>query len=146
MNWLRCSSADSGNSTSFIVRFWSANSLLNFSIAACWLPDVSLPRQKFTVPLAFWYSSSDGAFLAPSVVFVPSSVAVPPPPPSPLSSLPQAATSTAHENAAQSNKIKRLDTELPLVQSWFIERSWFGFATNAPACCPLGRWSCAAPA
>src|SRR3954452_9223915 len=52
-NWLRCSSADVGNSSSFAERPWALYLALKSLTAAVWLPDVSLPRQNVTLPLAF---------------------------------------------------------------------------------------------
>ena len=52
MNWLRCSSADAGNSTSLAVRPWDEYFLLKRSIISWALPAVSLPWQYVTVPLA----------------------------------------------------------------------------------------------
>src|SRR5215210_4670208 len=50
MNWLRCSSADSGNSRSLAVRPGLA--LLNSLTASLRSPDVSLPVQYVTLPFA----------------------------------------------------------------------------------------------
>src|ERR687887_2673843 len=90
--WLRCSSADSGNSSIFIFRPCDAYFLLNASVAAFWLPDVSLPRQKVTVPLAPLASASVGAFCDPSGAPV---LAEPPLEPPPPSSPPHPATTSA---------------------------------------------------
>jgi hypothetical protein len=45
MNWLRCSSADAGNSKNSIFRPWDANFRLKFFIIAATAPVVSLPWQ-----------------------------------------------------------------------------------------------------
>src|SRR3954452_7531919 len=50
MNWLRCSSADSGNSSSLAVM--PGLSALNFFTPSLRSPEVSLPVQYVTVPLA----------------------------------------------------------------------------------------------
>src|SRR4029077_10412876 len=49
---LRCSSAEVGNSRSFAERPWALNLVLKSLTAAVWLPDVSLPRQNVTLPVA----------------------------------------------------------------------------------------------
>src|SRR5215212_11747595 len=88
MNWLRCSSADSGNSSSFAVRPGLA--LLKSLTPSIRSPEVSLPVQYVTLPLAL---SIDFG----SIFFAPSILAPPPEPPPPplLLSEPQAATTTA---------------------------------------------------
>src|SRR5919198_863096 len=97
-NWLRCSSADVGNSSSFADRPCALNLALNFLTAAVWLPDVSLPRQNVTLPVASLDAATVGALATPFVPPV-SCVAAPPPPPPPppppLSLPPQATTSIA---------------------------------------------------
>src|SRR4051794_41140126 len=98
MNWLRCSSADSGNSRSFAVRPGLA--LLNSLTPSMRSPDVSLPVQYVTLPLAL--SIDFGSiFFAPSIFWPPEE---PPPPPLLLLLLlsdPHAATTTAMTAARQ---------------------------------------------
>src|SRR5258708_38620308 len=65
MNWLRCSSADSGNSSSLAFSPEAANFALNWLTAAVLLPDVSLPRQYVTLPVAPSDAASVGALVAP---------------------------------------------------------------------------------
>src|SRR5215211_9234196 len=94
MNWLRCSSADSGNSSSFAVRPGLA--LLNSFTPSFRSPEVSLPVQYVTLPLALSIDAGS-IFFAPLVWPVDS----PPPllPPLELLSSPHAATTTAMANA-----------------------------------------------
>src|SRR5919198_5018737 len=51
-NWLRCSSADVGNSSSFADRPWALNLALNCLTDWICAPDVSLPVQYVTEPVA----------------------------------------------------------------------------------------------
>src|SRR4051794_10204848 len=64
-NWLRCSSADSGNSLIVALRpcpaYFALKSLTDLICA----PDVSLPVQYVTLPVAPFASASVGAFFAP---------------------------------------------------------------------------------
>src|SRR6266498_5103028 len=105
-NWLRCSSADVGNSSSFAERPCALNFALKSLTAAVWLPDVSLPRQNVTLPFASLDAATVGALATPFVTPDASVVAAPPPPPPPpppLSSLPPQATTniaSAATNAA----------------------------------------------
>src|SRR5215213_5087158 len=89
VNWLRCSSADSGNSSSFAVRPGFA--LLNSLTPSMRSPEVSLPVQYVTLPLAL--SIDFGSIVFAPVIFLPPEA----PPPPPLLSLldPHAATTTA---------------------------------------------------
>src|SRR5215203_3510449 len=96
MNWLRCSSADSGNSRSFAVRPGLA--LLNSLTPSTRSPDVSLPVQYVTLPFALSIDATSTDF-APFVWPVLSAPPLPPPLPPPLSSLPHAATAIAMANA-----------------------------------------------
>src|SRR5215216_3134729 len=84
MNWLRCSSADSGNSRSFAVRPGLA--LVNSATPSLRSPEVSLPVQYVTLPFALSIDAGS-IFLAPDVC-------PPPPPPPPSSSPPHAATTS----------------------------------------------------
>src|SRR5215210_839914 len=93
MNWLRCSSADSGNSRSFAVRPGLA--LLNSLTPSTRSPDVSLPVQYVTLPFALSIDATSTDF-APLVWPV---LSEPPLPPPPLSSLPHAATANAMAHA-----------------------------------------------
>src|SRR6266540_355246 len=106
-NWLRCSSADVGNSSSFADRPCALKFALNFLTAAVWFPDVSLPRQNVTLPVASLDAASVGAFATPFVT-PDACVAAPPPPPvlpPPLSLPPQATTNIA---SATTNAIANL--------------------------------------
>src|SRR4051812_1167625 len=87
MNWLRCSSADSGNSSS--LAFIPGLSLLNCLTPSIRSPEVSLPVQYVTLPLAL--SIDLGSITLAPVTFLPPEA--PPPPPPPLSE-PHAATAT----------------------------------------------------
>src|SRR5215217_8213856 len=60
MNWLRCSSADSGNSRSLTVT--PLPSLLKSAIVCLRSPDVSLPEQYVTVPFALSIDAGSTAF------------------------------------------------------------------------------------
>src|SRR5829696_9232861 len=92
MNWLRCSSADSGNSRSFAVRPGLA--FVNSLTPSLRSPEVSLPVQYVTLPLALSIDAGS-IFFAPSVWPVDVS-----PPLLPLSlSSPHAATTTAMATA-----------------------------------------------
>ena len=118
MNWLRCSSADAGNSSSLAFRPSALNFALNSLTAAVWSPDVSLPRQKVTLPLAACDASSVGAFATPLVTPVASCVAEPPPPPPPLlslSSLPHATTNSASETTNAAANLLRAPIERTLL-------------------------------
>src|SRR3954454_22861452 len=76
VNWLRCSSADSGNSRS--LAFKPGLALLNSLTPSIRSPEVSLPVQYVTLPLAL--SIDFGSFC-----FAPLTFASPPePPPPPL--------------------------------------------------------------
>src|SRR5437879_3532291 len=96
-NWLRCSSADVGNSSILADRPCALNFALKALTAAVLLPDVSLPRQYVTVPVASCEAASVGAFFTPSVAPVAWVEAPPPLPVLALSLLllPQAATNSA---------------------------------------------------
>src|SRR5215211_1052766 len=88
-NWLRCSSADSGNPSSLAERpLLSFCSLNSFTDSFC-APDVSLPVQYVTAPFAPSMDAGSMTF-APSVE--PDSCVPLPPPPPPSSSSPQAPT------------------------------------------------------
>src|SRR3954447_23174216 len=93
MNWLRCSSADSGNSRSFTVT--PLLSLLKSAIVCLRSPDVSLPEQYVTVPFALSIDAGSTAF-EPLVepVFSEPEVELPPPPPL---SLPPHAANTSEQ-------------------------------------------------
>src|SRR5687768_6416250 len=80
---------------------------LNRLIAAVLSPEVSLPRQNVTSPLA---PSAE----AGSMALAPLSEPPPPPPPS-SSSPPHAATNTAHASAAHNRYRSLLDTSSPSV-------------------------------
>src|SRR3954469_9623619 len=88
VNWLRCSSADSGNSRSLAVR--PGFSLLKFLTPSIRSPEVSLPVQYVTLPLAL--SIDFGSIVLAPLIFVPPEA---PPPPPLLLSEPHAATTTA---------------------------------------------------
>src|SRR3954451_22987059 len=88
MNWLRCSSADSGNSSSFAVRPGLA--LLNSLTPSMRSPEVSLPVQYVTLPLAL--SIDFGSIVLAPVILLPPED---PPPPPLLLLEPHAATTTA---------------------------------------------------
>src|SRR5215207_476943 len=114
MNWLRCSSADSGNSSSLARRPFDAFCWLNSLTDSIWAPDVSLPVQYVTLPFASLDAASVGAFFAPSVAPVASPVAPPPPPPS-SSSPPQAAPNSAIDTASAAAKPLRTVIRLLLL-------------------------------
>src|SRR4051794_28709844 len=105
MNWLRCSSADSGNSSSLAFRPWALNFLLKLAMPSFRSPDVSLPAQYVMVPLALSIELAlrDFAPLVAPVDLVPAE-----PPLSELL-LPQAATSSAHEIASAAAKHDLID-------------------------------------
>src|SRR5215204_5605667 len=87
-NWVRCSSADSGNSSSLAERpLLSFCSLKSFTDSFC-APDVSLPVQYVTSPFAPSMDAGSMTF-APSVEPVSWLLPLLPPPPS-SSSPPQA--------------------------------------------------------
>src|SRR3954470_2518529 len=95
-NWLRCSSAEVGNSSIFAVRPSPPYFALKSLTAAVLLPAVSLPRQYVTLPFASCEAASVGAFLIPLMAAVACVDAPPPPPVLPLSSLlPHATTNDA---------------------------------------------------
>src|SRR5215218_8670432 len=77
MNWLRCSSADGGNSVALSVMF--GYFALNASSVVFRKPVVSLPTQYVTEPLAFCMDAGSMT-LAPSVWLPPPPVAAAPPP------------------------------------------------------------------
>src|SRR3954447_6223570 len=94
MNWLRCSSADSGNSRSFACRFGLA--LLKSLTPSIRSPEVSLPVQYVTSPLAL--SIDAGSIVLAPVILAPPEE--PPPPPLLLLLLePHAATTSAMATA-----------------------------------------------
>ena len=66
-NWLRCSSADSGNSSSLADRPCDSNSLLNSFTDSFCAPEVSLPVQYVTSPFALSIDAGSMTF-APEVV------------------------------------------------------------------------------
>src|SRR3954452_9889152 len=129
MNWLRCSSADSGNSRSFIRSPCDANWALNLFIAACWLPDVSLPRQNVTLPFAPLASASVGAFCTPlvaPVLFCPLAAPLPLPLELLLSSPPQAATTRAADAISAAARPLRTTMGVPSSRDPFRERAMWG--------------------
>src|SRR5882724_11395436 len=79
-NWLRCSSADVGNSSSLADRPCALNFVLKSLTAAVWLPDVSLPRQNVTLPVASLDAATVGALATPFVTPLAVVDAAPPPP------------------------------------------------------------------
>src|SRR5215203_6971701 len=93
---VRCSSADSGSSTSFTVTF--GFSFLKSSIAVPYAPLVSLPMHQLTLPLA---PCPVGAFSAS------------PPPPS-SSSSPHATSPNASAHATTASQLQSLISNLPL--------------------------------
>src|SRR3954469_10011717 len=103
MNWLRCSSADSGNSSSLALRPSDLNFLLNSATPSLRSPDVSLPVQYVMVPLAPFMASAPIDF-APLVAPVDSEPLPPPPPESP----PHAATSRAQAKATSTAMVERV--------------------------------------
>src|SRR5262245_38231651 len=116
-NWLRCSSADVGNSSSFADRPFALNCALNFLTAAVWLPDVSLPRQNVTLPVASLDAATVGAFATPFVTPLACVEAAvpPPPPPPPLSLLPQATTNIADATISATANLVRNTIECTLL-------------------------------
>src|SRR5215217_7071815 len=106
-NWARCSSAEVENSTSFTVT--PLPCALKSLMACLMSPDVSLPMQTVTLPLALSIDLGSMAF-EPSVLPVSLELAPPLLPP-PESSSPQAATppaSTTHANSAATNFLSHL--------------------------------------
>src|SRR3954447_26793488 len=125
-NWSCCCCASSGNSVSLTWR--SGLAALNSLMVSLRSPEVSLPEQYVTLPLAFFIDAGSTA-LMPDVA--PFSLVLDPPPPE---SLPQATIRTVQARAAQSRKTNRLDTSSP---------------SGLPRCCaPWTRlpWSVAAMA
>src|SRR5215216_1225808 len=121
MNWLRCSSADSGNSSSLVDSPWDLNSLLNSSTDFFCAPEVSLPVQYVTSPFALSIDAGSMT-LAPFVVPV-SCVPALPPPVSPSSS-PQPATrppmSAAHPSHTATCRFHLTVEPLLLVGPWTV--------------------------
>src|SRR5215218_5397926 len=125
MNWVRCASADAGNSRSFTVTpvFLALKAL----IQACVTPVVSLPTQYVTLPLAPFMELGSIA-LAPAVLLPPSS---PPPPPPPPSSPPHAARTRAQTNAANTAPKPKRPLMRPLLQGPTALCAVTGFRSTA---------------
>src|SRR3954466_6621053 len=106
-NWSCCCWASSGNSTRLTWRFGLA--LLNSAMPSLRSPDVSLPEQYVTLPLALFIDAG-------STDFTPEVLPVPPPPeepPPPLLPPPHAATRTPQASAVHIIKRNLLDTISP---------------------------------
>src|SRR3954449_2255525 len=140
MNWLRCSSADSGNSKSRAFSPVDALSLLNSVTDAFCPPDVSLPVQYVTVPVAPFESATVGALATPEVapvLFWPALVPVPLPPELVLlSSPPQAATKRAAD--AMSAAAKPFRPNMCVVPSCDPLRR----GSNVPGCLAADEAKC----
>src|SRR6266540_7391116 len=124
-NWLRCSSAEVGNSSSLAVRPEALFFALKSLTAAVWLPDVSLPRQNVTLPVASLDAATVGAFATPFVTPVAAAVLVVPPPPPPLlllSSLPHATTNIASATTNAAANLFRATIERTLLLKPFVPR------------------------
>src|SRR5690348_9354294 len=116
-NWSCCCWASSGNSTSLTWRFGFA--LLNSAIVSLRSPEVSLPEQYVTVPLALFIDAGSTDFTPE----LPLDDPPPEEPPPPLSSPPHAATNTPHASAAHNIKRNLLDTISPSVRVCGLERT-----------------------
>src|SRR5919197_725455 len=89
-NWLRCSSADVGNSSSYADRPCALNFALNALTAAVWLPAVSLPKQNVTLPTPLRAPGPRGASA--------------PPPPAPPAVATAARGEEHHDRPSQSDR------------------------------------------